>query len=345
MTAGKARYAEIDALKGLAMFLVILGHAIILYPVNLHDDAACLWLFRLVSSIHVMLFFLISGFLFSYSGDFPGFVRKRFLRLIVPFLIFNLLDMLPRAFFPAFFNRPRSIPDSLLSMVLNGGEFWFLRALFLYSLLFVPLSLWQKRGLLWKILAECLLFFLAVYPWHRSGWYRALDLDRLRLYPLFFNTGLLLREHYPAIKGRLERLRPLPRGLLTLLLTALWVLDVSFVRLPSWQAWVLLIVTGLLGISAVYTCTAWPPFIGFFARFGPWTLQLYLLNGWTMGASRHFICTVLGVTSPAVIIVFNMLVDFFLSYLLIKYLFARFRPLRFAMGMPEKAPKNAPAVL
>ena len=335
MQSEKLRYTEVDSLKGLAMFLVILGHAIILYPVNLHENAACLWLFRFAGSIHVMLFFLLSGFLFSYNGDSPSFLRKRFLRLGIPYLIFSLADMLPRAFLASFFNRPRSLSESLLSLVFNGGEFWFLRALFLLNLLFIPLSLLQKRSILWRIAVECLLFVVAVYPWAKLDWYQFLDLDRLRLYPFFFNTGLLLRRRYPAVKGRLEAMKPFPLALTSLLLTALWVLDVTFVRLPSWQAWVLLIATGLLGIAAVYTYTAWRPFNVFFSRFGPWTLQLYLLNGWTLGASRYFICNILGITVPAVIIIFNVAVDFYFSYFLIKYVFARFRVLRFAMGIPE----------
>ena len=32
----KKRYLEVDSLKGFAMFLVILGHGIIVFPIDLH---------------------------------------------------------------------------------------------------------------------------------------------------------------------------------------------------------------------------------------------------------------------------------------------------------------------
>lgn len=37
--------------------------------------------------------------------------------------------------------------------------------------------------------------------------------------------------------------------------------------------------------------------------------------------------------NPAVIVLFNMLVDFFASYMLIKYVLAKIKAARFLMGM------------
>ena len=57
------------------------------------------------------------------------------------------------------------------------------------------------------------------------------------------------------------------------------------------------------------------------------------------------ICNILGVVQPAVIVLFNLAVDFFLSYLVIKYIFARVRPLRLIMGLDEigaSKPKHDP---
>ena len=329
----KTYYLEADTLKGLAMFLVILGHAIIWYPVNLHEDPACLWLFNLVSSVHVLLFFCLSGFLLSYKGNYRAYLWKKVLRLGIPYVIFNLIDMVPRSLFAALFNRPRSVSESLLSMVFNGGELWFLRALFLFYVVFAPLALLQSRGVKWKVTVEVALFLLAAMPGVDTEWYQYLDLNRIKLCLFFFNTGFLLKGPYPSVKERMERARPISIGFLSFILTVVWVGSVSFLHLPWWPGRIISIATSLIAVAACYTYTAWKPFNTFFARFGPWTLQLYLMNSWTMGASRYFICTIMGVTAPAVIVLFNMLVDFFLSYLIIKYVFARFRVLRFAMGI------------
>jgi hypothetical protein len=60
-------------------------------------------------------------------------------------------------------------------------------------------------------------------------------------------------------------------------------------------------------------------------------LQLYLLNGFLLVISRTIICRI--VLDPLIIISFNMLVDFGLSYLVIKYICNRFAIIRILMGM------------
>lgn len=55
-------YIEIDALKGFAIFLVILGHAIIVFPINLENIYWCYTLKKFIYMFHMLLFFIISGF-------------------------------------------------------------------------------------------------------------------------------------------------------------------------------------------------------------------------------------------------------------------------------------------
>ena len=127
----KIHFKEIDALKGWAIFLVILGHAIIYFPVNLHQNYYCQQLFDFIGSTHMQLFFAISGFCFVYRDNYQEFISKKVKRLLVPYIVFNLLDMLPRQFAAAFVNRPRSLSDSLERIIFNGGELWFLYTLFI----------------------------------------------------------------------------------------------------------------------------------------------------------------------------------------------------------------------
>ena len=88
LQAQKKRFIEIDSLKGFAMFFVILGHAIILFPINLHQNPYCLWLFTFVSSVHVPLFFAVSGFCFSYKG-FKNYISKKAKRILLPYFVFS----------------------------------------------------------------------------------------------------------------------------------------------------------------------------------------------------------------------------------------------------------------
>lgn len=59
---------EINWMRGFAAFLVVLGHSIIVFPVNLHEIPWCKYLYDTIYSFHMPLFFAISGYCFSMRG-------------------------------------------------------------------------------------------------------------------------------------------------------------------------------------------------------------------------------------------------------------------------------------
>ena len=65
----KKHYVEIDVLKGIAIAMVILGHAVIRYPINLHEVAWTKAIYDWVETMHMPLFFMVSGFCYSYKGN------------------------------------------------------------------------------------------------------------------------------------------------------------------------------------------------------------------------------------------------------------------------------------
>ena len=74
----KQRIEYFDLLKGIAIFLVVMGHALTMCIRGI--DAA--FLFKLIGQVHMPIFFFISGFL-TYKDTFaPPALKKRFLQLI-----------------------------------------------------------------------------------------------------------------------------------------------------------------------------------------------------------------------------------------------------------------------
>lgn len=115
----------LDALKGILIILVILGHVIQGAVQDYqHND-----LFRFIYSFHMPLFFLISGYL-TYKGYFDRkLVYKRFLQCIIPFLTWAfILPLLENGTF----DSSRTV--KILFYPDNG--LWFLWNLFFYSLIF-----------------------------------------------------------------------------------------------------------------------------------------------------------------------------------------------------------------
>ena len=139
MEQSKKTFIQIDALKGLAIFLVILGHGIIYYPIDLHQNTICKFIFDWLSSVHMPLFFIISGFCFSFKNGYFPYIAKKIKRILIPYVVFNAIDIIPRFLFQEMVNRPRSIPESIRRILLNGGEYWFLYVLFIIFLFYPAL--------------------------------------------------------------------------------------------------------------------------------------------------------------------------------------------------------------
>lgn len=76
------RYREIDILRGFAIVLVILGHAIVVYPVNLMNVAWCKSAFSFVITLHMPIFFGIAGFCFHQNKSYTYMVKKKICKVI-----------------------------------------------------------------------------------------------------------------------------------------------------------------------------------------------------------------------------------------------------------------------
>ena len=251
--------------------------------------------------------------------------------------------MVPRAFLGVFFNRSKDLGKSLTDMLLFGGAKWFLYVLFFIYMIYPAVWLLHKNRRAALLIIEGVLLIPAIMSADSNllafahvdlnwGFVDALDLSwfavkSLMYFMFFFHSGLVVRSFYSDIKAWFDRQSPAVIIPCSVVLTAAWCVSLTF--LPrEWR-----ILMACLGILTCYSLTKWGWFSKAFQRFGGYTLQIYLLNSWMLGISRTIICSLLHVTFPPVIIVFNMIVDFLLSYLLIKYVLKRFRVIRFMMGM------------
>lgn len=123
----KENYHFIDFLRCFAVLLVLLGHSI-QYTVNDFDSV---FLFRLIYSFHMPLFFFMSGYL-SAKADWQHFLSKRFKTLLIPFFAWA-------CFYSFFYNIqhfekfPHFLVDFWRNVFLSpdNGALWFLWVLFL----------------------------------------------------------------------------------------------------------------------------------------------------------------------------------------------------------------------
>lgn len=78
----RTRLAWIDALKGIGIVCVVLGHVVL--PIS-----------RYIYWFHMPLFFFVSGYLYRPGAGWRDFIDKRVRRLIIPYLCFLVLIGIP----------------------------------------------------------------------------------------------------------------------------------------------------------------------------------------------------------------------------------------------------------
>lgn len=122
----KHYYENLDFAKGLAIFLVIVGHCIQCGSGAEYNQSQAFfdnYLFRFIYSFHMPLFMIISGFLYGETTAGKPFLyvlKTRTLRLIVPIIVWQTIMMLLSAI------KGRFDLGNYLSSIIEG--FWFLWA-------------------------------------------------------------------------------------------------------------------------------------------------------------------------------------------------------------------------
>ena len=128
---GRKKDPYIDAAKGIAIVLVVIGHTI---QYSYQGDNAFFdnIVFRWIYSFHMPLFMIISGYLFGGKArtdfDFGALAANRAKRCLVPVLSWTLLISLYHGWIPKSLSNIRLFAEQLLL------SYWFLWAVFFCSL-------------------------------------------------------------------------------------------------------------------------------------------------------------------------------------------------------------------
>lgn len=323
----KKYYPEIDALKGWAIFIVILVHSIIVYPINLHNNTYCKMLFDFGASFEMPLFFLISGFCFSYNNDYRFFISKKFKRIAIPYFVFFIFDMCLRCLIPSFVNKKRNLIDSIIGMFCgNTGPYWFLYCLFIifaiYPFFFEIIKKTKNKSMPYSFL---FMYFILSCSNLKIEWLR---LNSVALYLFWFALGQQLKCWWKFDEHKITSISKRCFIVFLVLLLQLFLLfgiQYNHILLEKFIT--------CLGIVFSFLLVQFDGFKRFFEDFGKYSLQLYLFNGFFLTASRVLICNYFHITNPIIIITSITMICFFVSYFVIKYVCSKFKIMRAVMGM------------
>ena len=188
-----------DNLKGLLIFLVVLGHAL----VRLQSDSMMItrYLYSIIYSFHMPALIFISGYFSKNSHKSENYPYNLLKSLLIPFVVFDLLMWVISS---------RSI-DSLFN---PEWTLWYLLSLFFWRMLVVPVSKIRFSLAVTLILSICVGFSpatqllsvsrtVAFFPIFLIGYkMSSIQIEKLRkmnrfipviLLALFFSIVVLLR--------------------------------------------------------------------------------------------------------------------------------------------------------
>jgi len=187
----KNRLYYLDTMKGILIILVVLGHAIqSTIPDYQHN-----FLFRLIYSFHMPLFFLISGYLTLKEKHDENIIYKRGVQCIIPFIIWAfLLPYLEEGIF--------DIKRTVKILIFPDNGLWFLYNLFVYCVVFnlsESLSIKTKKVQIFFVIAFLFMFYLLMYLFHNK-----LNLSQICWFFPFFAIGYYIHKYIEFFKRNIN---------------------------------------------------------------------------------------------------------------------------------------------
>ena len=230
----KERVQYFDILKGIAIFLVVMGHVLTMCIRDIDND----FLFKLIERVHMPVFFFISGY-FSYKEStskkylVPN-IGKRALQLLLPFFVVSFLWIL---YFPHS-GLKSPINASIRGFIFSDYKigYWFTFCLFesiiLYAT-FIPIFRIVKNIFVnVLIVLLCMLFISSAFGWLSA--YTGIKLSELfGLGPLTLYFPIFILGVFAKKNKELGRHLISNNTLLSISLIAMTVL--GYISVYSWE--------------------------------------------------------------------------------------------------------------
>ncbi|BBO69687.1 O-acetyltransferase [Desulfosarcina alkanivorans] len=225
---GKERIRFIDTARFLAMAMVFYGHFIerIMYLANPTAAAQ----YKFIYSFHMVLFFVLAGYVAKQDDLAPGFgrfLKQRVLSRLLPFVFFTLVFMLAAGLFPGDFFQlqlpsVQGYIDGLVNTVFGIPMFcvpsWFLLIIFSVEMI----HYWAFRLLASdvKIVAGVILFYVCGYLLNATfdivnpirgrvvGWNYLFIHEALFMYAFYLLGVFLRRQRFLRKRQPLRVLAP-----------------------------------------------------------------------------------------------------------------------------------------
>jgi len=236
-TLGRRR--DIDALRGLAICLVVAGHLGF-------GQLGMSWLGDVIYSFHIPLFVFVSGYVLwrPRADSARSWIARRFQGLVIPYLAWTALYWCLAWLTTGTMPPLSRLWLSLLTPWGGATSPWFLYSLFMCCLLVTPFRQ-SPKALLYSALIVALLPHMGILPWTNAissidprsialgaggifGWK-----DVLWLYP-FLAGGFLASAYSSQLAARKKPILVVSFVAAPVLLIAVWPISSGFAAMAPW---------------------------------------------------------------------------------------------------------------
>ena len=196
----KSRLDVIDAMQGIAMLWVVVGHHLFDFMPHFYSR-----LHHYIYIFHMPFFIFISSFLiaYSYKGQpYHKYVYMRFRKFFVPYVVIGIIITM----LAAFKDGLESIPANLLCLIVSPKQseatfLWYIYMLFfLYAVFPLCVKACERIGTYFEIL----LLAVGIYLYCNPAITPILCLDYFSGYLLFYAIGIVVAWHLSFFKKHLR---------------------------------------------------------------------------------------------------------------------------------------------
>lgn len=174
------RLIHIDILKGIAIILVVMGHMFVPYTDYLNSTIN-----QLIYSVHMPLFFFLSGYVFKKEQNIGRMIIKKTIGLLLPFFTFSALYC---------FCFSISYIDLLTKTEMHHG-FWF--TLVLWEIIIISIFATIREGgrfVLANLVIISILLIITKFSLIPEPIKTILSTDKVAKFYMFFFLGRIVRN-------------------------------------------------------------------------------------------------------------------------------------------------------
>lgn len=307
-------YEDADLIRGFAILLVVLGHAVAKENILTSENVFCNVLYEFIYSFHMPLFFIISGFVFSTRKKFGEHVWHIVRGLLVPYVFFNLFTICLQQMLPFFSIEERSVGEQIKAMVLNGGNLWFIYVLIEFRLLFYLIDKLIDSKIDRAVITLLILIVIAMMKFPGMKYFL---FGNLKKYAPFFMLGYMIKLIVDQRSIALTTKRKLSMGFVLLIIDILLFCFEKYYGKYVSVHYLIYFPLALAGCAAAYFLVSSITHMKVrkaLVSFGQTSFQIYIFNGYFISVSRTLLSTIFHVDGGILVAVANFIMGLLPNY-------------------------------